>query len=177
MGARPRPWRFLMLRLTPLDRRRIANFRANKRAIWSLRIFSVLFILSLCANLIANDKPLVVSFQGEMLFPVFANYDEARFGGEDGITGTDFHDPFVTCLIVSGASEACYDDEIVALEQADQGIFPEDGTPGWILRAPIPFDYSTVDYDVATAPSAPDSRHWLGTDDQGRSRGGRPLHR
>ncbi|MEM9099759.1 MAG: ABC transporter permease [Pseudomonadota bacterium] len=156
------------MRLTPLDRRRIANFRANKRAVWSLRIFSVLFLLSLAANLIANDKPVLISFQGQLLSPILTHYDEVRFGGEEGFVGTDYSDPFVECLILTGGSEACYEDEVTTLEQVASGQTPEDGHPGWILRPLIPFSYGTVDVDVETAPSAPDARHWLGTDDQAR---------
>ncbi|MEM9043185.1 MAG: ABC transporter permease [Pseudomonadota bacterium] len=156
------------MKLTPLDRRRIANFRANKRAVWSLRIFSVLFVFSLAANLIANDKPILVSFQGEILSPILASYDEHRFGGEEGFVGTDYADPFIECLIMTGASDSCYDDEIATLEQLEKGQLPQDAELGWILRPLIPFSYSTVDFDVDTAPSSPDQRHWLGTDDQAR---------
>ncbi|MEM8793534.1 MAG: ABC transporter permease [Pseudomonadota bacterium] len=156
------------MRLSPLDRRRIANFRSNTRAIWSFRLFTILFLISLAANLIANDKPLLVSFQGEILSPILANYDEVRFGGDEGIVGTDYADPFIECLILTGGSEACFEDETAALEQISSAAYPEDAQPGWIIRAPIPFSYSTVDFDVATAPSPPDGRHWLGTDDQAR---------
>lgn len=159
-----------MFTLTPLDRRRIANFRANKRAIWSLRIFSVLFAISLCANLVANDRPILVSFKGALLSPMLNTYNETRFGGDEGIVGTDYADPYVECLIRTGANDACFEDEIAALEALDDGTF-QGGPgfqPGWILHAPIPFSYSTVDFDVATAPSPPDSRHLLGTDDQAR---------
>ncbi|MBY8974205.1 ABC transporter permease [Rhodobacteraceae bacterium NNCM2] len=159
-----------MFTLTPLDRRRLANFRSNRRAIWSLRIFSVLFMLSLCANLIANDRPILVSFEGEILSPMLTQYDETRFGGDAGIVGTDYADPYVQCLILTGASEACFEDEFLAMEQVRDGTFDggPDFSPGWILWPPIPFTYSTVDFDVATAPSAPDGRHLLGTDDQAR---------
>ena len=157
-----------MIRLSPLDRRRIANFRANRRALWSLGIFSALFAVSLLAELIANDRPLLVGFRGEILSPVLTAYEETRFGGEGFASGTDYHDPFVRCLIVTGASEACYEDEKAALERAAAGRFPPDAVPGWILWPPVPFDYATVDYDVLTAPSAPDAVHLLGTDDQAR---------
>ena len=154
--------------LSPLNRRRIANFRANRRALWSLRVFSVLFLVSLFAELVANDRPLLVGFRGETLSPVLARYDETRFGGEGVASGVDYHDPFVRCLIVTGGADACYDDEIAVLERAAEGRFPEGAIPGWILWPPIPFDYATVDYDVLTAPSPPDAAHLLGVDDQAR---------
>ncbi|MEM7669575.1 MAG: ABC transporter permease [Pseudomonadota bacterium] len=138
--------------LTPLDRRRIANFRANRRAVWSLRIFSVLFILSLFANVFANDRPLLVKFQGEFLSPMLTEYDEERFGGDPGFVGTDYADPFVQDLIRTNGDE-----------QMEPGE-----SEGWIIWPPIPFSFGTVDFDVATAPSPPDGRHLLGTDDQAR---------
>ncbi|MEM7238131.1 MAG: ABC transporter permease [Pseudomonadota bacterium] len=138
--------------LTPLDRRRIANFRANKRAVWSLRIFSILFILSLFANVFANDRPLLVKFQGEFLSPMLTDYNEERFGGDPGFVGTDYADPFVQDLIRTNGDE-----------QMEPGE-----SEGWIIWPPIPFSFGTVDFDVATAPSPPDGRHLLGTDDQAR---------
>ena len=67
--------------LTPLTRRRLANFRANKRGYWSLKIFLVLLVLSLFAEFIANDKPLLLSFKGELYIPVLGSYPETTFGG------------------------------------------------------------------------------------------------
>ncbi|MEM6679997.1 MAG: ABC transporter permease, partial [Pseudomonadota bacterium] len=146
--------------LSPLNRRRVQNFRANKRALWSLRIFSVLFLLSLCAEVIANDKPLLMSFQGETLMPLIEAYPETKFGG-DFETEAAYSDPFVQCLIrTGGATDACFDDEDAAA--------PEGNTAGWILWPPIPFSYKTVDFAVATAPSPPDATHILGTDDSAR---------
>ncbi|MEL7138439.1 MAG: ABC transporter permease [Pseudomonadota bacterium] len=146
--------------LSPLDRRRVQNFRANRRALWSLRLFSVLFLISLCAELVANDRPILVSFQGEFLTPLTTSYPETHFGG-DFETEASFTDPFVQCLIrTGGATDPCFDD--------DNAAVPEENTAGWILWPLIPFSYDTVDYEVATAPSPPDATHVLGTDDRAR---------
>ncbi len=79
-------------RLSPLNQRRFARFRANRRGWWSLHIFLVLFVLSLGAELIANDKPLVVGYQDELYFPVFKRYAETEFGGEFPIEA-DYRSP------------------------------------------------------------------------------------
>ena len=140
-----------MIHLSPLNQRRLQNFRANRRAVWSLRIFTVLFLVCLFAELVANDKPFLVKFQGSYLSPLLSDYPETHFGG-DFLTPADYKDPFVQDLIRSNGDE-----------QFDPGE-----SPGWILWPLIPFKYDTVDYDVATAPSAPDGTHLLGTDDQAR---------
>ena len=90
--------RFPRLRVAPLTRRRLRNFRANRRGYWSFWIFAVLFVLSLFAEFIANDKPILVAYRGELLMPVFTTYPETRFGG-DFETEADYRDPFVTELI------------------------------------------------------------------------------
>ncbi|TPE53657.1 ABC transporter permease [Amaricoccus solimangrovi] len=158
------------MKLNPLQRRRLANFRANRRALWSFRIFLVIFLVTLCAEFVANDKPLVVRYQDEFRFPVLSFYSEADFGGEFE-TEAEYHSPEVRCLIRTGGLEACLDDpEGVYRQAAETGAV--DGTPvaapGWMLWPPIPFSYDTINYDVASAPSAPDRVHWLGTDDQTR---------
>jgi microcin C transport system permease protein len=140
-----------LIRLSPLNERRLRNFRANRRAFWSLWIFLALFVLSLFAELIANDKPIVLRFKGELLFPLVETYPETHFGG-DFLTPADYKDPFVQELIRTNGDE-----------RLDPGE-----APGWMVWPLIPFKYSTVDYDVATAPSAPDATHILGTDDQAR---------
>lgn len=157
------------MRLTPLQRRRLANFKANRRAFWSLWIFLVIFTVTLFAEFVANDRPLVVRFEGEWRFPIFQFYSEADFGGEFQ-TEAEYASPEVRCLIASGGLEACLDDPEGTLEQIPSGAV--DGAPianpGWALWPPIPYAYDTVNYGVTTAPSAPDSAHWLGTDDQTR---------
>ena len=117
-----------MYRLTELDRRRIRNFRANKRALWSLRIFAVLFVLSLFAELIANDKPLLVSYKGGLYTPIVTSYAETTFGGEFE-TEADYTDPVLHCLIRTGAGlDPCLDE---ADGIADAPIVEA----GWMLHA------------------------------------------
>jgi len=82
-----RPW------LSPMNRRRLDNFRRNKRGTWSLIIFLALFVLSLFAEFIANDRPLIASYKGELLFPVFFDYPEEKFGGFEA--HADFRGSFV----------------------------------------------------------------------------------
>jgi microcin C transport system permease protein len=133
--------RLLGLRITPLNRRRLINFKNNKRGYWSFWLFLGLFTLSLFAEFIANDTPYLVYFKGEFYFPTVVEYPETIFGG-DFPTEADYKDPFVQELIE---------------------------TNGWLAWPLITFSYSTIDRELGkTAPSAPDSRHWLGTDDQAR---------
>ncbi len=155
--------------LSPLNARRWRNFKSNRRALWSLWIFAVLFGLSLFAEVIANDKPLLVSFRGELHVPFLRFYPETAFGG-DFQTEAAYRDPEVKCLIISGGSEACWDDPEGVIEQvqANGMVDGEKVEKGWILWPPIPFSYNTInDLDTA-APSAPDRTHWLGTDDTAR---------
>jgi microcin C transport system permease protein len=140
-----------MIRISPINRRRAQNFRANRRAFWSLWIFLALFVTCMFANLVANDKPFLVVYQGTYLSPLWTDYPETRFGG-DFLTPADYKDPYVRELIRTGGDE-----------KLDPGE-----KPGWIVWPLIPFSFKTVDYDVATAPSAPDGTHILGTDDQAR---------
>ncbi|MBF9031811.1 ABC transporter permease subunit [Rhodobacterales bacterium HKCCE3408] len=155
--------------LSPLNRRRWANFRANGRAYWSLVLFSILFGLSLMAELIANDRPLLVSYQGELYTPVFKFYPETAFGG-DFRTEAVYRDVEVRCLIISGGLEDCWDDpEGVISEVEETGAFAgETVQPGWLLWPPIPYSYDTINDLGGPAPSAPDQDHWLGTDDTAR---------
>ena len=133
--------RFLGLRINPITRRRLYNFHANRRGFWSLWIFLALFGASLFAELIANDKPLVVFFDGALYVPVFVSYPETSFGG-DFPTEADYRDAFVAELIES---------------------------KGWMVWPPIRYSYQTINYDLPTpAPAPPSTENWLGTDDQGR---------
>jgi microcin C transport system permease protein len=158
------------MRLTPLQRRRLQNFKANRRAFWSLWIFLALFVVTLFAEFVANDRPLAVRFQGQIFFPVLSFHSEADFGGEFQ-TEAEYTAPEVQCLIRTGGLEICLDDpEGVLAEAAASGTADGEpiAQPGWILWPPIPFSYDTINYDVVTAPSPPDRLHWLGTDDQTR---------
>lgn len=151
-------------RFSPINQRRWQNFRANGRGYWCLWIFMVLFVVTLFAEFIANDKPLLVSYQGELLTPVFVDYPEEKFGGF--LPVTDYRDPFV-------------------LEEIEAN--------GWIIWAPIRYSYRTVNNEIPTPAPAPPSWmldkeercqrypggvddpncsignwNWVGTDDQAR---------
>jgi microcin C transport system permease protein len=129
--------------MTPITKRRIANFRKNRRGYISFWIFMVIFVMSIFAEFIANDKPIFVKYNGEIYAPVFVRYAETVFGGGFG-TEADYRDPFVENLIV---------------EKGD----------GWMFWPPIRYSYRTINYDLPKpAPSAPDRNNLLGTDDQGR---------
>jgi microcin C transport system permease protein len=127
--------------MTPLMRRRLDAFRANRRGFWSLWIFLALFIASLGAELIANDRPALVYFDGRFHAPMWNAYPESAFGGEFE-TEADYRDPYVRALIEER---------------------------GWMLKPLIPYHHRTVAWDLPQpAPSPPDRQHWLGTDDQAR---------
>ncbi len=129
------------MRLSPLNQRRLQGFRRNKRGYIAFWLFLFLFVLSLGAELIANDKPIAVHYDGSWYFPVFKTYPETTFGG-DLAFDADYTDPYITDLI------------------------QEKGSMYWPI---IPFSYQSIDFQSSSSPpSAPSSRHWLGTDDQGR---------
>ncbi|MDR5865855.1 ABC transporter permease [Halomonas koreensis] len=128
-------------RLSPIARRRLAVFRGNRRARVSLWVFMVLFVISLGAELVANDRPLVVHYQGQWYAPLLVDYPDTAFGGFLP-TPADYRDPYTR--------------EAIEAE-------------GWMLWPPIPFAHDTLDQRLGhPAPSPPDAVHWLGTDDQGR---------
>jgi microcin C transport system permease protein len=127
--------------MSPLLRRRLRNFRANRRGFWSLWVFLALFGISLCSELMANDRPILIRYDGRFYFPILTSYPETTFGGVFP-TETVYRDPAVIKLI---------------------------GEKGWMLWPPIPFRYDTINYDLPVPAPAPPSRvNWLGTDDQGR---------
>ena len=128
--------------MTPLTRRRLGVFRAHKRGFWSLWIFLVLFGLSLFAEFIANDRPLVIHFEGHWYFPVLQDYSEDSFGADFMPTGADYTAPDVQAAIQAR---------------------------GWMIWPPIPFSYDTLVKDLPVpAPAPPSLRNLLGTDDQAR---------
>lgn len=158
--------------LSPLNQRRWRNFKANRRGWWSMWIFLFLFIASLFAEFIANDKPILVSYKGEILMPVLVDYPEEKFGGFYAVT--DYRDPVIQ-------------DEINA--------------NGWAIWPPVRYSYRTVNNDIPTAaPSKPfwlmskeercvryplgvndpncvlGNMNWLGTDDQARDVFARALY-
>ncbi|AZD09104.1 Oligopeptide transport system permease protein oppC [Pseudomonas chlororaphis] len=131
-----------MLTLSPIGQRRWQRFKSHRRGWWSLWLFVALFALTLGGELIANDKPLLVAYQGQWYFPAFKRYTEQQFGGELPFQA-DYRSASVRQLI--------------------------EGQGGWLLFPPIPFSYDTVNYDLSLpAPSPPSAQNWLGTDDQAR---------
>ncbi|MFT5870181.1 MAG: microcin C transport system permease protein [Paracoccaceae bacterium] len=165
----PVPPKSGLLGLSPLNQRRWRNFRANGRAFWSLIIFGVIFGLTLFAELIANDKPLLVRFQGELYAPVFNFYPETAFGG-DFRTEAVYRDVEVRCLIISGGLDSCWDfpGEVIADVEDDGIVDGETVDQGWMIWPLVPYAYNTVNDIGGSAPSAPDGDHWLGTDDTAR---------
>jgi microcin C transport system permease protein len=130
------------MRLSPLAQRRLERFRKNGRGWWSLWLFALLFALCLCAELIANDKPLVLKAGEHYYFPVFKRYTEQQLGGVLPFQ-PDYRSDYVRKLV------------------ADQG--------GWMMFPPIAFGPDTPNYELARpAPSPPSEVNWLGTDDQAR---------
>jgi len=155
--------------LSPLNQRRWRNFRRNRRALWSLVIFTGLFVLSLFAEFIANDKPIAVSYRGEIRMPVFTFYSERDYGG-DFPTEAGYGDPEVQCLIVTGGLVECFDDPDGLMAMVDAGEDPgiEGFERGWILWPPIPYSYTTVVDVPGVAPAPPSATNLLGTDDTKR---------
>lgn len=159
-----------MISLSPLNERRLKNFRKNRRAVWSLRIFMTLFILSLFAEFLANDKPILVSYRGDIYTPVTQFYSEATFGG-DFKTEATYRDPEVQCLIRSGGLEICFDNPekyLQAISDGDLNSETEGFYKGWMIWPVVPYSYDTPNDLGRSAPSPPDSTHWLGTDDTTR---------
>ncbi|WP_153770355.1 ABC transporter permease [Labrenzia sp. CE80] len=151
-------------RLSPINQRRLSNFKANRRGLWSLWIFLVLFVLAMGAEFLTNDRPILVSYKGELLVPTFVNYPEEKFGGFLAVT--DYRDPFIQ-------------EEINA--------------NGWMMWPLVRYSYRTVNNEIPVPAPAPPSWmldketrcvryalgaedpncvignwNWLGTDDQGR---------
>ena len=128
-------------RFTPLTQRRLDAFKRNRRGFWALWIFLGVFVLTLFAELVANDRPILVSYQGQLYAPILRNYPETTFGG-DFLTYTDYRDPYIAGKIAEN---------------------------GWALWPPIRHDYRSINFDVTVPHPAPPNRsNWLGTDDQGR---------
>lgn len=127
--------------MNPITQRRLYQFKANKRGYYSFFAFLAIFFVTLFAEFIANDKPLLVRYKGNFYFPVFKSYPETTFGGTFE-TATNYRDPFVQKLIKPN---------------------------GFMIWAPIPFGTNTVNYALTRpAPSPPTFDNLLGTDDQGR---------
>ncbi len=129
------------MKVSKLNQRRFNNFIKNKRGYYSFLIFSFLFVISLFADFIANEKPLLIKYKSNFYYPIFSYYSETNFGG-DFETEADYKDPFVKNLINEN---------------------------GWMIMPIIPYSYNTIIRDLTSpAPSAPSKKNWLGTDDQAR---------
>ena len=127
--------------LSPLNKRRLDNFKSNKRGWYSFLIFTFLFLVSIFADFIANEKPLLIKYQNQIYLPIINEYAETTFGG-DFETEADYRDPFVKDLINNN---------------------------GWMIWPIIPYAYDTIIRDLAVpAPAPPSKKNWLGTDDQAR---------
>lgn len=128
--------------LSPLTKRRLANFKANRRGFYAFWIFLVLFIVTSCAEFVANDKPILIQLEGKYYTPIFESYPETVFGGEFE-TEARYRDPYLIDLIT---------------EKGGTMIWP-----------PIRYSYNTINYNLdGPAPSPPTTDNWFGTDDQGR---------
>ncbi len=155
--------------LSPLNQRRVRNFKRNRRAYWSLVIFGILFGLSLFAEFIANDKPIAVSYRGELRMPIFSFYSERDFGG-DFPTEAGYGEPEVDCLIVTGGLEECFDEPEELIQVVADGGDPKIAgfEAGWMIWPVIPYSYNTIVDVPGVAPSPPSANNWLGTDDTKR---------
>ncbi|SLN22627.1 ABC transporter permease [Roseisalinus antarcticus] len=155
--------------LSPLNQRRWRNFCRNRRAYWSLWIFAILFGLSLCAEFIANDKPILVNYRGDIRMPVFAFYSEQDYGG-DFRTEAAYKDIEVQCLVATGGlADSCFDAPEETLAAVEAGTITDSGfEQGWMLWPLIPYSYDTIVDVPGVAPSPPSSENWLGTDDTKR---------
>ena len=165
------------LTLSPLNQRRWRNFKANRRAFWSLWLFLVLYGLSLGAELIANDRPVLVKYDGGYYMPVFNFYPETAFGG-DLRTEAKYSTVEVQCLILSAGSLDCWDDPegIIAEVRAKGTAADAAVSRGWILWPPIPFSYNTIVDTGGVAPGPPTAQNWLGTDDTSRDVAARVIY-
>jgi microcin C transport system permease protein len=129
------------MKLSVISQRRLQLFKANRRGYISFWLFLVLCAFTFCAEIVANDKPLLLSYKGELYTPAFTAYSEKTFGG-DFETEAMYRDPFIADAI---------------------------NAQGWMIWPPIRFSYSTINYDLGRpAPAPPSAVNWLGTDDQGR---------
>ncbi|MBP6754003.1 MAG: ABC transporter permease, partial [Alicycliphilus sp.] len=123
-------------------RRAWRRFRANRLGFWSLVLFCTLVVISLAAELVSNDRPLIVRYQGQTYFPMLKDYPETTFGG-DFQTPADYLDPYVRRRITEGGN--------------------------WALYTLNPYGANTLNYFAKQPnPSGPSRDNWLGTDDRGR---------
>ena len=162
--------------LSPLNQRRWRNFTRNRRAYWSLWIFAILFGISLFAEFVANDKPILVNYRGDYYMPIFKFYPETEFGG-DFLTEAVYRDPEVQCLIASGGLIDCLDDPEGIIEDAQDGeVAGEPISAGWSIWPPIPYSFDTAVDRPGAAPLPPNGQNLLGTDGTKRDVLARVIH-
>ena len=162
--------------LSPLNQRRWRNFKRNRRAYWSLWIFGILFGLSLFAEFIAYDKPILINYRGSYYTPIWNFYPETEFGG-DFQTEAVYRHPEVKCLIATGGLDLCFDDPEGYIEDAEDGII--DGQPiekGWAIWPLIPYSFDTAVDRPGAAPLPPNEQNLLGTDGTKRDVLARVIH-
>lgn len=124
-----------------MKNRAIHSFAANKRALIASYCFCFVLVCCVCAPIIANDKPLVLSYKGELYFPIFKFYPESTFGGE-----FDNETPYQDADMIESIKKE-----------------------GWVVFPPIPYSYDTIIFDLdSPSPAPPSAKNWLGTDDQSR---------
>ncbi len=165
-----------LLTLSPINARRWRNFKANRRALWSLWVFSVLFVMSLFAEFLAYDKPILVNYRGQYYAPIWNFYPETEFGG-DFQTEAVYRDPEVRCLIASGGLEDCFDDPEGIVSEIDAGTFAAEGfQEGWAIWPVIPYSFDTAVERPGAAPLPPNGQNWLGTDATKRDVMARVIH-
>jgi microcin C transport system permease protein len=152
-----RPW------LTPINQRRLANFRANRRGAWSFWLFMVLFVLCLFAELIANDRPVFVSYKGEWLVPIAVDYPEEKFGGF--LARTDYRDPVIQKEIAANGFAVW---PLIRFSFSTHNLdlpVPAPAPPTWLLTD----EQCKVQAAKVGGSTCRDIEwNWLGTDDQGR---------
>jgi microcin C transport system permease protein len=163
--------------LSPLNQRRWRNFKANRRAYWSLWIFLILYGISLFAELLANDRPILVKYDGSYYVPAFKFYPEVTFGG-DLRTEAKYSTIEQQCLIIAGGALECWDDpKGIIAEVTDKGTAA--GQPvdaGWLVWPLIPYSYNTIVDTGGVAPGPPSAQNLLGTDDTSRDVAARVIY-
>jgi len=156
---------------SPINRRRWQNFKANRRGYWSLRIFLALFAVSLFAEVIANDRPILVRYKGEFLFPILVDYPEQKFGGFLAVT--DYKDPVILEEIERNGwmvwppirhSYSSINKEYPRIKGPEGRCLGFPAPPPWATRAEL----CEAPSDQLARFQAIGNRNWLGTDDQGR---------
>jgi microcin C transport system permease protein len=159
------------VRLSPINERRWRNFKANRRGYWSLWIFLALFLVSLFAEVIANDRPILVRYKGETLFPILVDYPEEKFGGFLAVT--DYKDPVILDEIQKNGwmlwppirySYSSINKDYPRIKGPEDRCLGYPAPPPWATSAAL----CDADPDMLARFHAIGNRNWLGTDDQGR---------